>query len=305
VPRDFRPTTLERAIGRQLARWRNERELSLTEASQRVGFSSAKLSTMENAVQPSAPVDIMALGYVYKMPTAEWQAVVVQAQYAEQARASAFRNAVNFDPATDFPNLVFEAMSLSAFTADLVPTILQLNGYANATMQIDDPVRAAGAAMAREAWFSRLNDKDPLMVHAVFPEAALWQMVGGPRVMWAQLLHLMEVSEHSVVTVQVVSRGAGAYPAMGSPFTLLSFPHRQHNDVVYLETFLKSEYVEDPVSTEQCAQRFEALQQLALSPGESLELIAEAASLADPASRSAGQQHVAGGGEMLKQGISR
>jgi len=61
VPKDFRATALERAIGRQLAGWRNERELSLTEADRRVGFSSAKLSMMENAVQPSAPVDVMAL----------------------------------------------------------------------------------------------------------------------------------------------------------------------------------------------------------------------------------------------------
>ena len=78
MPKDFRATTLERAIGRQLAGWRNEREFSLTEAGQRVGFSSAKLSMMENAVQPSADVDVMALGYVYKVPTAEWQAVVLQ-----------------------------------------------------------------------------------------------------------------------------------------------------------------------------------------------------------------------------------
>ena len=64
---------------------------------------------------------------------------------------------------------------------------------------------------------------------------------------------------------------------MGSPFTLLSFPHRQHNDVAYLETFIKGEYVEEPGLTERCAQRFAGLRQLALDPGESLELIAEAA----------------------------
>jgi hypothetical protein len=277
MPKDFRATTLERAIGRQLAGWRNERELSLTEAGQRVGFSSAKLSMMENAVQPSAPVDVMALGYVYKVPTPEWQAVVLRAQYAEHVRTRALNNAVNFDPAADFANLVFEATLLRVFTTDLVPAVFQLAGYTNAALQTDDPVRVARLAMAREAWSTRLGDKDPLAVQAVFPEAVLRQVVGGPRVMKAQLLHLMEVSEHSTVTLQVVPRGAGAYPAMGSPFTLLSFPHRQHNDVAYLETFIKGEYVEDPGLTEQCAQRFAGLRQLALGVGESLELIAEAA----------------------------
>ena len=277
MPKDFRATALERAIGRQLAGWRNERELSLTEAGQRVGFSSAKLSMMENAVQPSAAVDIMALGYVYKVPTPQWQAVVLQAQYAEQVRTRALNNTMRFDPAADFANLVFEATLLQVFTTDLVPTVFQLAGYTNAAMQTDDPVRTARFAMAREAWSTRLHDKDPLTVRAVFPEAVLRQVVGGPRVMKAQLLHLMEVSEHPTVSVQVVPRGAGAYPAMGSPFTLLSFPHRQHNDVAYLETFIKGEYVEDPGLTEQCAQRFASLREIALGPGESLELIAEAA----------------------------
>ena len=277
MPKDFRATTLERAIGRQLAGWRDERELSLAEAGQRVGFSSAKLSMMENAVQPSAPVDVMALGYVYKVPTPQWQAVVLRAQYAEHARTRALNNEPNFDPAADFANLVFEATSLRVFTTDLVPAVFQLGGYANAAMQADDPVRIARLTMVREAWSARLGDKDPLTVQAVFPEAVLRQVVGGPRVMKAQLLHLMEVSEHPTVSLQVVPRAAGAYPAMGSPFTLLEFPHRQHNDVAYLETFIKGEYFEEPGLTEQVAQRFASLREIALGPGESLELIAEAA----------------------------
>jgi hypothetical protein len=232
---------------------------------------------MENAVQPSAPVDVMALGYVYKVPTPEWQAVVLRAQYAERVRTRALTTTLNFDPAADFANLVFEATLLRVFTTDLVPAVFQLSSYTNAAMQTDDPVRTARLAMAREAWSTRLGGKDPLAVQAVFPEAVLRQVVGGPRVMKAQLLHLMEVSEHPAVSLQIVPRGAGAYPAMGSPFTLLGFPHRQHNDVAYLETFVKGEYVEDPGLTEQCAQRFAGLRQLALDTGESLELIAEAA----------------------------
>ncbi|MEV6242672.1 helix-turn-helix transcriptional regulator [Lentzea sp. NPDC051838] len=277
MPKDFRATTLERAIGRQLAGWRDERALSLTEAGQRVGFSSAKLSMMENAMQPSALVDIMALGYVYKMPTPEWQAVVLRAQHAERLRTGMLDNALNFDPAADFATLVFEASRLRVFSTDLVPAILQTPHYANAVTQNEDPVRAARLAMVREAWAGRLNGKDPLLVEAVFPESVLRPVIGGPRAMKAQLLHLMEISEHPTVSIQIVPHSVGVYPAMGSPFTLLDFPHRQHNNVAYVETLFKAEYVEDPALTEQCAQRFTTLQELALDPGESLELTAEAA----------------------------
>lgn len=72
---------------------------------------------------------------------------------------------------------------------------------------------------------------------------------------------------------------AGAYPATGGPLTWLSFPHRQHNDVVYTETFLRSEYVETHAQVGQVAERFSALRMLTLNEGESLELIAEAVTL--------------------------
>ncbi|MGW6936860.1 helix-turn-helix domain-containing protein [Lentzea sp. NPDC054927] len=278
MPKDFRATALERAVGRQLARWRKALELSLTEAGGRVGFSSAKLSMMENAMQPSAPVDIMALGYVYKVPTPDWQFVVSQSQRAANLRMIARPEPELFDPAADFPHLVADATLLRTFTADMVPSVFQLGGYTVAATFEDDPLKASLMAQVRESWTSRSDGNDPPAVEAVFPEAVLHRVVGGPRLMKAQLLRLMEVSEQTNVSIRVVPRAAEVYPAMGCSFTWLSFPHRQHDDVVYFETFLRCEYVEEPLRIEQVAQRFTASRNLALSDGESMELIAEAAS---------------------------
>ncbi|NGY57607.1 helix-turn-helix domain-containing protein [Lentzea sp. NEAU-D13] len=273
MPKDFRATALERAVGRTLAGWRNELGLSLTEAAGRVGFSGAKLSMMENAMQPSAPVDIMALGYVYKVPTTEWQFAISQSQHAAGLRAITRPEPEIFDPAADLPHLVADATLLRTFTTDMVPSVFQLVGYTDAACG-GDPVKAAMMARLRETWASRSDGNDPLTVEAVFTEAVLRQVVGGPRLMKAQLLRLMEVTEQPNVSLRVVP---WTLPAMGPPFTWLSFPHRQHNDVVYHETFLRSEYVEEPAKIEQVSQRFMALRDLALSDGESMELIAEAA----------------------------
>lgn len=275
MPRNFRATALERAVGRKLALWRNTLDLSLTEAGERVGFSSAKLSMMENAMQPAAPFDIMALGYVYKVPISEWQSVMSQSQHAAELRTITRPEPEIFDPAADFPHLVADATLLRTFTTDMVPTVFQLVGYTNAATHGDDPVKASMMARLRESWVSRQEGNDPLAVEAVVPEALLRQVVGGPRLMKAQLLRLMEVTEQPNVSLRVVPE---AYPAMGGPFTWLSFPHRQHDDVVYLETFLRCEYVEEPSKIELVSQRFTALQNLALSDGESMELIAHAAS---------------------------
>jgi hypothetical protein len=277
MPKDFRATALERAVGRTLAGWRNERELSLVEASQRVGFSSAKLSMMENAIQPSAPIDVMALGYVYKVPTTEWQPAWGRAQQAATLRSGTQVESEIFDPAEDFPLLLADTTLLRTFTTDTVPTLFQLVGYTAAATQNDDPLKAARVARVREVWTERSVSKDPLTIDAVFPEAVLRQVVGGRRVMKAQLLHLMEVSERPEVSLRVVPRTAGAYPALGCSLTWLSFPHCQHNDVVYTETFLRCDYVENRVQVEQVADRFSSLWKMALETGESLELIAEAA----------------------------
>lgn len=276
MPKDFRATALERAVGRQLNGWRDERDLSLAEAGTRVGFSSAKLSMMENAIQPSAIVDVMALGYVYRVPTSEWQFVMSQAQHAADLRGARQSQGVIFDPAEDFPLLIADATRLRTFATDTVPTIFQLADYTTATTQRDDPAKAAQFARVRETWAIRSSSDDPIAVEAMLTEAVLRQVVGGRRVLKAQLLRLMEVSELPEVSLRVVPHSAGAYPAMSCPFTWLSFPHRQHNDVVYTETFLSSEYVETHTQVEQVLERFSALRALALDEGESLELIAEA-----------------------------
>ena len=276
MPKDFRATALERAVGRQLAGWRNERELSLTEAGERVGFSSAKLSMMENAIQPSASLDIMALGYVYKVPTPEWQLVVTQSQHAADLRATLRPEPTIFDPAEDLPLLVADATLLRTFTTDTVPSVFQLAGYTAATTHLA-PAKAGPLARVRESWASRSNKGDPLIVEAVFPEAVLRQVVGGRRLMKAQLLHLMEMCDGPDVSLRVVPHSAGDYPAIGCPFTWMSFPHLKHDDVVYTETLLRCEYVENRVQVERVAERFSALWTLALEEGESMELIAEAA----------------------------
>ncbi|USX54130.1 helix-turn-helix transcriptional regulator [Lentzea sp. HUAS12] len=273
MPKDFRPTALERAVGRKLSRWRDERDLSLFEAGRRVGFSSAKLSMMENAIQPSAIFDVMALGYVYKVPTAEWQHLISQAQHAADLRKSGHPRAPVFDPAEDFPFLITDATRLRVFAVDAPPTIFQLAEYTTATMS-DNLINIAQLTRTREAWATRAAGSEPVPVEAVLTEATVRGASGNQRAMRAQLLHLMEMSKLPEVSLRVVPQSVTACPAMNFSFTWLSFAHRQHDDVVYTETFLRSEYVETRAQVERVADRFSALQALTLDEGDSLELIA-------------------------------
>lgn len=131
--------------------------------------------------------------------------------------------------------------------------------------------------MLRAARQARLREKNPLRVEAVLNEATIRAVVGGPAVMKAQLLHLMTLAELPNVDIRILPFSRGAYPAMGSTFTLLSFPHEHHVDVVYLENFLRIQYAERPGDRELCSLKFAGLRRVAMSQDESLELIAEAA----------------------------
>lgn len=279
MPKDFQATARERAVGRKLAGWRGQRALSLAEAGNLVGFSSAKLSMMENAIQPSSSADIMALGYVYKVPISEWQFVMAQAQHAAALRSSPQSQAAVFEPTEDLPHLIADATRVRMFAIDTVPVILQLADYTAAIVQRDSSASTSQLARVREAWATRSTDGDPPAVEAVLLETVLRQLVGGRHVLKAQLLHLMEVSELPQVSLRVIPHAAGALPSAGRPFTWLSFPHRQHNDVVYTETLWCGEYAESHTEIARVTDRFSELQRLAATENDSLELIAVATSL--------------------------
>jgi hypothetical protein len=237
---------------------------------------------MENVIRPAHPTDVMAAGFAYDVPGPERDKLYNDANFARRRRMlSEVEDDLIFDAARDYIELEFEASVLKIFRFDLLPGLFQIPDYTRASIQADDFERAevliVQQAMLRAARQARLREGSPLRVEAVFNEAMIRAMVGGPQIMKAQLLHLMELAELPNVVIQIVPFSVGAYPAMGSTFTLLSFPHDKHPDVVYVENFMHGQYMERRSDRELCTLKFAGLQRVALSPAESLELIAEVA----------------------------
>jgi Domain of unknown function (DUF5753) len=235
---------------------------------------------MENAVRPVNPTDVMAAGFAYQVPGPERDKLYGDAVWAKNHWAlETVEESLLFDAARDYVELEFEASVLRILGSSLVPGLLQIPDYTRAAIVADDPLRAEVVVqqqtVLRSARQARLEGKDSLRVEAVFTEGLLNYVVGGSAVMKAQLLYLMELSERPNVVIQIVPFSAGAYPAMGSTFTVLSFPHEQHVDVVYVENFMQGQYMEHPRDRELCNLKFSALRRVALSAGESVELIAE------------------------------
>jgi xanthosine utilization system XapX-like protein len=108
----------------------------------------------------------------------------------------------------------------------------------------------------------------------VLDEAVLHRMVGGQRVMAAQLGHIIDTLRLSNVTVQVIPYAIGAHPAVESNFNILELPEPAPN-VIFVEGLVGSIYLERAEDLVRYSQIFERLQQISLDPKETADLIAK------------------------------
>lgn len=278
----------ERSVGRVLRRWRDTvvpTGLSLTEASAKAGFSNAKLSMIENAVQPLDPLDVMVLGHIYGVSNDDWKRQVRRAEHAAAKRiaASTSANSLALNATKDVDEAYLEAATLRVFGVDILPRCLHTPAYRLAAREMGLPTypadNAARQAEAYENWIDLLSaTKSQRAVEVLLTESAVRRVVGDPDTTNAALVQLIQLSELKRCTVQVLEHESYLDARLGRSYFHLVFPHRRHNDVVYVEDAGHGRYVEDPTVCQLVQQGFKALQRIALDPTQSIELIAEIAS---------------------------
>lgn len=180
------------------------------------------------------------------------------------------------DDALVYVELEDEAVAVRTFKIDLVDGLMQTPEYAAAVIQASQPsapaelVRRQVDVRARRQ--ARLRGTNPLRLEAIITEGALHIQVGGPETMRRQLEHLLALMELPNVDLGVVP-ATGAYPAMGTPFYILSFD-RRYPDVGYVELLDRGVYLEEPDDVQLYSAKFESLRAAALGPERSRELIA-------------------------------
>ena len=108
-------------------------------------------------------------------------------------------------------------------------------------------------------------------------EAVIRRQVGGPATMRGQLYHLLEMGDLPNVDIMILPFDDGAHCAMDGPFCLVEFPEPGDAGVVYLEQAISGAIIEDPEEFKGYSSMFADLQARALTPDESVVLIASAA----------------------------
>jgi hypothetical protein len=220
-------------------------------------------------IPPSGP-ELTNLALIFGLPEAErtlsgrWDAIAPDSLV---------------DDALTYVELESEATSVRSFKIDLVDGLLQTPEYAACVARANLPLACAetvahqvDVALRRQ---ERLAGDHPLQVDCVLAEGALRTQVGGRAVMRAQLERLLALAELPNVSLRVVPAD-GAYPAMGTPFYLLSFSGGQP-DIGYIELVDKGVYLDEADEVEPYTRRFTRLQEVALDRVESARLIGEVA----------------------------
>lgn len=159
----------------------------------------------------------------------------------------------------------------------LVPGLLQTAAYArvvNASgRQFHASERTERYVTARMNRQARLTGPHPLALHAIIDESVIRRVVGGRSVMIEQLDHLLKTGSHDNVTIQVVSFGAGSYGTMTGPFTIIQYA-TDDPSAVYLEHSAGGVWVENDKDVERFEAMFDEVADAALTPEQSMALIA-------------------------------
>ncbi len=245
------PTALRIALGTHLRRLREARNISTAEAAEAIRATHSKISRLERGRSGARQRDVADLLSLYGV-TDEGEREQVLA-LARQAGAPGW-----WQQYSDVLPKWFElyiglekaASVIRSYEVQFIHGLMQTEDYARAVILIANAHadaaeigRRVSVRMTRQRLLTQPGAPE---LWAVLDEAALRRPVAAPKVMRAQLEHLLRLTELPNVTLQIVPFHAGPHAAAGGPFTILRFPEPDLPDLVYLEQLNSALYLDQP-----------------------------------------------------------
>jgi transcriptional regulator with XRE-family HTH domain len=234
------PTVRRIVLGSQLRRLREAQGISREDAGYHIRASESKISRLELGRVSFKDRDVSDLLTLYGVVNeAERAPLLAMAREANRPGWWQSYNDVLPNWFQPFIGLEEAAVLIRTYEIQFVPGLLQTEEYARAIMTQgnksappDVVERMVSVRMSRQ---KILHRSSPPRLWVVVDEAALRRPVGGPKVMRKQLEALLELVEHSTLSLQVMPFSFSGHTADGGAFSILRFPESDLSDVVYLE----------------------------------------------------------------------
>jgi transcriptional regulator with XRE-family HTH domain len=245
------PTALRIVLGTQLRRLREASGISSVEAAEAIRATPSKISRLERGRTTAKQRDVADLLTLYGVTgQAEREQLLELVRHASAQDWWQQYSDVLPRWFESYVGLESAASIIRSYEVQFVQGLLQIEDYAraviliaNAHAPVEEIDRRVSLRIRRQELLTQPGAPE---FWAVLDEAALRRSPGGPKVMRAQLEHLLLVSDLPNVTLQIVPFDAGPHAAAGGPFSILRFPEPDLPDVVYLEQLNSAVYLDQP-----------------------------------------------------------
>jgi transcriptional regulator with XRE-family HTH domain len=270
-----------RRLAAELRRLREAAGLTCDDVAERLDCSASKISRIETGRVAVSPRDVRDMLSVYGVEEDRRAGLIQLARDARQKGWwQGYGDSVEPHMAT-YLAMVSEASQIRHYSVTRIPSLLQAEDYARAlvTGGRAGPDRYSGPAdrnVEMQMERQRRAAASVPQVWAVLDEGAVRRQVGGRDVMRKQIEHLIGLSAMPHFFLQLIPFTSGAYPALDLPFVILGFPDPADLDVVGIGYATGSLWIEDLADVGRYNVLFDHLQAVALSPADSVALMASA-----------------------------
>lgn len=267
-PKDLDPSTSPRALlGAELRHARENAGLSQRELGEPLFVSASFIGQLESGTRRMQPDvarridEILGTNGFFERNCLAANKSRYPDHFAEAAEAEAV------------------ATTIREYAPLLIPGLLQTEEYARAVFRAYQPTAAEAVidelVEARLERARLLDDPTTPMLWTVLDEAVLRRRVGSASVMAEALGHIGALARRNRVIVQVMPFHAGAHASLNGALRLMSFMDAP--PLAYLEVMRMGQLEDDPSTIARYALTFDLVVAGALSPHESLALVASVA----------------------------
>ncbi len=270
------PTVRQRELGKRLRELRGQHEMTVEDVAEKLLCSATKVSRLETAVRRPSLRDVRDLCVLYGVDEATSAELMSLARGAREQGWWTQYEDLDLDP---YIGLEQEAAAITCFSMYYMPALLQTEDYAQTIIKAlapkIEPAIHQQRVEARMRRQERLDGTNRPRYRVLLDEAALRRRVGSPALMAAQLGKVLEAARNDKATIQVITFDAGAHAAADVFFVLLEFEDANLSPVVFIEGLTGNQYIERKADIARYREAIEYLRDSALSPRDSLSLIAE------------------------------
>jgi transcriptional regulator with XRE-family HTH domain len=279
------PTVARRRVRLAIREARDVAGLTQSQVAEAMEWSHSKVIRIENGEVSISPNDLRPLlSYLGIQDKTVVSALVGDARIARTRQRQAWYQAPQFREHLP-PALLrlieyeAEARAIRYYQVYFMPGPLQLPEYAAALLaKYDEEIPAdtmrvlvEARRMRREAILSRLGS---LEIFMLLDESVLRRPIGGPTVFAAQLRELYRLSTDGHVSIRMIPFSADVPLTNNATFDLLSLGGEvDEGEVLYRESGMSDEIVEDKMTTSRHHKRYQKIWQEAATEEDTIDFI--------------------------------